>query len=618
VAVTNGFEGRPGIIVVAEQQVYDLLRDSGVGWDVQQRADSVAHMWESLRGGRLSQQSRALVFSDSLHEGLSDGTAEMLETAKAVAVMAGAGAKVFIALWKPAEQARIAAAIAQEASRLGQDPSNVAYTFLPVEQGGRAVLETMRVHLDAVFAWPGQYPANVDVPLSRTPMQVAEWNPQAAPTTPPPMPAGPVAPPAAAPVAPPAAAPVAPPAAAPVAPPAAAPVAPPAAPAMPPAVAAPVMPPVAAPVAQPAAPAMPPVTAAPAVPGAPAMPTIGATVEAPAPGVNEALTRPPLPGQVTITVTSSKGGSGKSTTAMLLASTIAQASAKAGRPLRVCLVDMDTRDGQVASLIGEYMPTALNIRVQPVWDEDTILRHLVRDERLGIDCLLAPIRPRSADNVGPDFYRVVINTLKRTHDVVIMDTSVQYLDPLISQVCLPEASAILFVTTLATTAVQGMARALREITTSVEESGMGIPREKIGIVVNQSVANVGMEKDQVLAAGLGIPVVGVIPLATKDVLAATNLNKMEALTEHPLLGPAYFRLAQRCLPNAALAPLMDQAAAPAQQAPAAQPQPVQQPVMPQGQPGMPPAGYQQQPAVAQAEQPAAGEQGKRRGFLRRG
>ena len=135
-----------------------------------------------------------------------------------------------------------------------------------------------------------------------------------------------------------------------------------------------------------------------------------------------------------------------------------------------------------------------------------------------------------------------------------MDTSVQYLEPLIADVALGEADEILFVTTLASTAVQGMARALREITAPIDESGLGVPREKIGIIVNQSVANVGMERDQVLAAGLGVPVVGVIPLATKDVLTATNLNRMYALLDHPLIGPAYNELGRACLPGRDLAP----------------------------------------------------------------
>ena len=267
----------------------------------------------------------------------------------------------------------------------------------------------------------------------------------------------------------------------------------------------------------------------------------------------ELLRRPRLPGQVTITVTSSKGGSGKSTASILLAASIARASRAAGKPLSVCLIDLDTRDGQVASLIGKFMPTALNIRVQPVWDEDRIRRNVVYADGLDISTILAPIRPRTADTVGPEFYQVIVRSLQRMFDVVVMDTSVQYLDPLISDVALREADEILFVTTLASTAVQGMARAMREITAPVDESGLGVPREKIGIIVNQSVANVGMEREQVLAAGLGVPVVGVIPLATKDVLTATNLNRMHELLDHPLVGPAYVQLAQACLPDRELA-----------------------------------------------------------------
>lgn len=544
--MSNGHDSNyPGVIVVAEQPLFDLLRGSGVAWNTQERQGSVAQMWDALSGGYLDQTSRALVFSDSLFEGVPGGDQEFVEMAKAVAVMASAGAHVFVAIWDEANVPAVQATVADEAIGQGIDPATLIYSFLPAARGGRAVLDTMRSVLEGEIAWPAQYNPIVDAPLAREVLEVpaSNWgtgldlDDQPAfedPQVFEPVPVVQVEAPVAAPV---------PPMAAPAAP------------------ARPVV--AAAPAARPAAPAAPPVQAAQA---RPAMPAAAAPQRAAAPvqgGSADLLSRPPLPGQATLTVTSSKGGSGKSTTAMLLAAAIAKSSEAAGRPLKVCLVDMDTRDGQVASLIGKYMPTALNIRVQPVWDEQTILRHLVHDDLLGIDTLLAPIRPRTADTVGPDFYKVIIRSLQRTHDVVIMDTSVQYLDPLISQVCLPEATAILFVTTLATTAVQGMARALREITTPVEESGMGIPREKIGIVVNQSVADVGMEKDQVLAAGLGVPVVGVIPLATKDVLTATNLNRMSALLEHPLLGPAYFNLAKTCLPNADLRPLV---AAPISQA----------------------------------------------------
>ena len=203
---------------------------------------------------------------------------------------------------------------------------------------------------------------------------------------------------------------------------------------------------------------------------------------------------------MTFAVTSSKGGSGKSTVSLLLASTIARASTEAGKPLSVCVVDFDVRDGQVASLIGKFMPTALNIRVQPVWDEERIRRNMVSAEGLSVDTLLAPIRPRTADTVGPEFYQTIVRSLQRFYDVVIIDTSVQYLEPLIADVALVESDAVLFVTTLARPLSGNGSRAAW--ISPLNESGLGIA-PKMGIVVNQSVANVGMERDQVQAAVWG-------------------------------------------------------------------------------------------------------------------
>ena len=512
----------PGVIVVAEQRLHDLLSGCGASWVVQDRQSSVARMWEALSAGRLDARSRVLVFSDSLQQGTPEDADERAQTAQAIVAMAHAGATVFVARWRPAEWAGLVDLIAQAAAGQGVDAADLRYTVLPMEAGDSAVLDAMRGPLAGLVVIPEPAAATADATPAPSPL----------PSSPPAPPASPVGP---APVVDlealdvledlDEAAPTPPAPPAPVAPAAASP-----------------------------RPSLPPI-------GVGAEPTAAASGgEYPPSASLDLLQRPKRPGQVTITVTSSKGGSGKSTASILLAGSIARASADAGKPLSVCLIDLDTRDGQVASLIGKFMPTALNIRVQPVWDEERIRRNLVHADGLGIDTLLAPIRPRTADTVGPEFYRTIVRSLQRMYDVIVMDTSVQYLEPLIAEVALRESDEILFVTTLASTAVQGMARALREITAPLDESGLGIPREKIGIIVNQSVANVGMERDQVLAAGLGVPVVGVVPLATKDVLTATNLNRMYALLDHPMLGPAYNELAKACLPGRDLAPWTSTAA----------------------------------------------------------
>lgn len=254
------------------------------------------------------------------------------------------------------------------------------------------------------------------------------------------------------------------------------------------------------------------------------------------------------PGQTTIACMSSKGGSGKSTTAISLAGAIARASALAGTPKKIVLVDLDIRDGQVGSFIQQYVPTAVNIRMLPQINAKTVTSHLVHDRNLGIDALLAPIRPRNADELGPKFYSEVIQVLKTTHDVVILDCSVNYLDPLLGT-AFALSDEILFVTTLATTSVQGMARALQELFTSSENGGLGISREKVGVVINQSNNKAGMDKNKLVQASLGASIVGVIPAEYDEVLVRTNKHQMHLLLNHPRLGDAYFKLAQRCVPH---------------------------------------------------------------------
>jgi cellulose biosynthesis protein BcsQ len=488
----------PSIVVVAEEGVYDLLRASGAQWDVQHRVESVNQMWDDLGSQRLSQHSVALVFSDQAFGLPGDLEVTIATMAQAVTV--------FVVAWNEADVPNLLARIREAAERTNVDPNAAVHVLSPTSKQG--LLDGIRNVLAPTgwIAFPEQWAVDVAGPVDVPAVAAPEWGHQSAPA------------------------------------PAPAPVVQALAPA-----------PAPAPVVHVPA----PVASAPAPVVQYAHPTQVHSVAEQA--VNSAI----IEGQVTMAVTSSKGGSGKSTTAMMLATTIANASRKAyeaglaPKPLKVVLVDMDTRDGQVASLIGRYAPTALNIRVLPNWDTETVLANLVHDPKLGIDALLAPVRPRTADDVGPDFYKHVIGVLKTTHDVVILDTSVNYLDPLISEVCLPEATAILFVTTLATTAVQGMARALREITEPTETGAMGIPRSKIGIVVNQSITDVGMDRDQVLQAALKVAIIGAIPLATKDVLTATNYNRMHQLLKHPLLGPAYFKLAKTCMPHRELMPLIE-------------------------------------------------------------
>lgn len=280
---------------------------------------------------------------------------------------------------------------------------------------------------------------------------------------------------------------------------------------------------------------------------------------------------------IVVTVTSPKGGSGKSTVGLLLATTLAKASQKAyaegaaERPLDVCIVDLDTFDGQLGFVLNQMQPTALNIALsESIFDARLVKNNLVYSERMGIHALLAPVRGATARYTDPAFYQKTIRMLKTMFDVVILDTSVQHYDDLIHTVALPEADAILLVTTLDIKSVKGLARWMDVARTPVSQGGHGVQQDKIGIVVNGSIQGVGMGNEELTTAALGAKLLVAIPLDTKAVQLAGNNHRLEDIIEHPTIGPMYYKLSQRIARaiGANLVPILEPPAAVDTSAPA--------------------------------------------------
>lgn len=256
---------------------------------------------------------------------------------------------------------------------------------------------------------------------------------------------------------------------------------------------------------------------------------------------------------VVMTVTSSKGGSGKSTVASLLAAQIAKSSQKAAeqgamvRPLKVCLIDLDVFDGQLGFLLGATKPTALNIALSTdLFGPELIQNNLIYSERMGFHALLAPMRGITAMHTDADFYAKVISILRTMFDVIILDTSVQHYDSLIKRVALPIADIVLFVTTLDIKSISGMSRWINTARTPADKGGHGINIKKVGIVVNQSSNNVSMDEEKLATAAGPVALLVAIPLDTVAVQAAGNNNRLENIIEaHPPIGSAYYSLARK-------------------------------------------------------------------------
>lgn len=265
-----------------------------------------------------------------------------------------------------------------------------------------------------------------------------------------------------------------------------------------------------------------------------------------------------------VTVASARGGDGKSSVALLLGTALAQASKKtyeAGlieRPLDVVVVDLDILDSQIGLIIGQKIPTILDVFESATQlDPATIMNNIAYSEPMGLHALLAPNFAQEAKYTTPEFYREIIRTLKTMFDFVILDTSGQNHNNIEQTVALPEADAILYVAALDFRSVKAMLRWFNVAVTPISEGGKGIELNKIGVVVNRTVQGVGIELKDIQKYAFGAPLLVGIPLDSASFHAAANANRLESLLYHPTIGPAYLKLANRLIHGGNLLPLID-------------------------------------------------------------
>lgn len=250
-----------------------------------------------------------------------------------------------------------------------------------------------------------------------------------------------------------------------------------------------------------------------------------------------------------LAVTSSKGGSGKSTVAMTLATYLAHASVNSvregleERPLKIIVLDLDIRDGQIGFLTGHFKPTVLHLRTNGISDQ-TLDETIIHQPRMKIDLLLAPKRPKVAEETPPEFYLDLIRLLKKRYDYVILDTSVNYLDPLLEKVAYPIADQIVFVTDIVVNSVYSMTRWVQEVTNPKEKLGMAIPKSKIGIVVNKSMTNVAMDPKKIKQSAINLRILTIIPNNAKLMAHSANMQSMELVLKHNDIREAFRRLAR--------------------------------------------------------------------------
>lgn len=268
--------------------------------------------------------------------------------------------------------------------------------------------------------------------------------------------------------------------------------------------------------------------------------------------------KPGAQGQV-IAVTSSKGGSGKSTVSILTGSYIALSSRIAYEngdipfPLKVCIVDLDVRDGQLGILIGSLKPNVINIAMLGAPTPENISQGIYSCENTGCDFIFAARRPRNAERISAEFYAEMIQNLRSMYDVIILDTSVNYLDELLNKVAYPLADRIILVSDMGISSILGMKRWISETLDSPENVDNSIDRNKIGIVINKAMRDVNMTPQQISQAADGIPVISMIPSTPKLLTYAANTNQLNVALEQEFINKAVRNIAVQVIDDIPLA-----------------------------------------------------------------
>ncbi len=225
-----------------------------------------------------------------------------------------------------------------------------------------------------------------------------------------------------------------------------------------------------------------------------------------------------------IAVHSLRGGSGVSSLAVNLATSFYQIWEKP-----TMLLDTAFFTGQVSMLLNETPKMTLGRFADlPAGEiDESMVDELINIHESGLHYIAAPRFPVATDVFNVDFWNVVFEKLNKKYNFIVIDTSHDFTDTVISTLLV--ANTILLV-------VAPEMGSLRVAISAMKiYNQLGIPPENIKIVLNRIFPNQGIEKAQ-LEKAIGRPFDFEIPYEPAEVLRAVNLGKpfVETLPDLPI------------------------------------------------------------------------------------
>ena len=127
------------------------------------------------------------------------------------------------------------------------------------------------------------------------------------------------------------------------------------------------------------------------------------------------------PSGIIVTVLGGKGGIGKSVVATNLATALAQRGDS-----RVALVDLSLQFGDVAALLDVTQPrTIADLAAHNAVADPDVVADVLSTTATGLHVLPAPASPELADYVTTQHLRALLDELRRSHEIVVADTTTQ-------------------------------------------------------------------------------------------------------------------------------------------------------------------------------------------------
>jgi len=235
-----------------------------------------------------------------------------------------------------------------------------------------------------------------------------------------------------------------------------------------------------------------------------------------------------------------KGGVGKSTVAINVACGLAR-----HYPEKVLLIDASLQMGVCASMLDLKPATTMtDAYLERDRLDETLLRQLATPHESGLHLLAAPADAVEAAYIDDEIMSRILTLARRCYDYVIVDSFPMIDRVMMAVLDLSDQAYIVLESVVPT--LRGGARLLRLL------NDLGIPSERIRIVLNRYMNFAGNLKPPDVAQLLGRPVDHLVPYK-KDVIVAANLGRPSILRASRYFG--FGRAITRIITEVAAAPV---------------------------------------------------------------